>query len=597
MLRCTVPYALAGGMFAMLAAPPANAQDVSSEVNSAVEAARLRRPQLNVAIDKRTGLPSRITNLNFRGGPVVRSLAASSRNGEPSEADVRQAVEAFFQRSILKSAFPQGHQSAKRVIRSVNPDPTLPGQFIASVTQEVNGIPVFGSSAKVSVNRTLSVTGISASFSAVQLPDTDAVLDQTAAIARAREELGRMLARTRKSFGLDARRNSDVAANAEATASKTIFDPKIMARAQTSASETRLAWQVAIDSYRLFIDAKDGKLLYFYKDHRSFTVRRVFDLDGKSEFPGTDVINEETGSRAAGLSADAATAYQNSGIVRDFFFAMFGRKSFDNGQASAGQFGSPVVSYVRYGSMQGAHWCVAASDGCPAAHVAVYGPGYAKALDVMAHEFTHGVITHEADLVYAEESGAVNEALADILGSLVELEARGSAGNWIIGEHLPGRSLTEPERDLKQPWLVDGNGRSLFNAAAEYNFETNRGQPARYSDYVKRDDPLCESTSDYYNGCVHFNSGILNRFAYLAAEGGQQDGVTVTGIGRQKLGLLAYRALSTKMNQTTGLSDAAYGFVDSCYEFVSAKFGEFAEADCKEVENAQRAVGLEAAGS
>ena len=61
---------------------------------------------------------------------------------------------------------------------------------------------------------------------------------------------------------------------------------------------------------------------------------------------------------------------------------------------------------------------------CPKANVMVYGPGFAGALDVVGHEVTHGIIAHEADLVYADESGAVNEALADIFGTLIEFQAR-----------------------------------------------------------------------------------------------------------------------------------------------------------------------------
>ena len=70
------------------------------------------------------------------------------------------------------------------------------------------------------------------------------------------------------------------------------------------------------------------------------------------------------------------------------------------------KFGSAITSYVRYGSGAAAHWCVQAGHSCPNPNVAVYGPGYAGELDVVGHEFMHGVIAHEAQA--ALDPGAVN---------------------------------------------------------------------------------------------------------------------------------------------------------------------------------------------
>ena len=69
--------------------------------------------------------------------------------------------------------------------------------------------------------------------------------------------------------------------------------------------------------------------------------------------------------------------------------------------------------------------------------------------------------------------------------------------------------------------------------------------------------PCAYTTWDYLNGCVHFNSGVLNKLAYLISEGGEHKGQTVAGIGRQKLARIAYRALTTKLNATSSLVHAA----------------------------------------
>lgn len=584
----------AGGLAfltAVFVSAAAQAQDAKPDVADALESAKRSQPTMRVEIDKRTGLPSRISNINVRTN-LVRGLAASSE--EPSDEAVKRAVDSFFRRSMLRSAFPQGNPGAQRVIRSVKPDPNLPGRRVVEVEQEVNGIPIFGSSGKVTVARSLAVRGLSASFSAAEILDTLPRIDEAKAIETARAQLKVRLQQTpRRQFGLGTRIETTAIDKMPAKASKIIFDPKLIARGAEDVSDTRLAWLVELDTYKVFVDAKDGRILYYFRDHRSFVVRSIFDLGGKTTFPGTRVINEETSLRAAGPSLDAITAFQNSGAVRDFFFAMFGRKSFDDGRSNPDGFGSPIISYVRYGDVPGAFWCSAVSQLCPKANVSVYGPGYARALDVMGHEFTHGVIDFEAKLIYADESGAVNESLADILGTLIELQAREGGGNWKLGEHLPGRSLDVPERDLAEPALLSAEGIKLFRAAEPYDARTNRGQPAHYRDYLRRNDPLCSTTTDYENGCVHFNSGILNKFAYLVANGGSHHGVTVEGIGAMKLGQLTYRTLTTQLNASSSLSDAATGFVVACYELSEAKALRFVDDNCQQVERARQAVGLE----
>ena len=175
---------------------------------------------------------------------------------------------------------------------------------------------------------------------------------------------------------------------------------------------------------------------------------------------------------------------------------------------------------------------------CPKGSVMVFGPSFASSIDVVGHEMTHGVITREADLIYADEPGAVNEALADLFGTLIEFDANNGNGNWVIGEGLPGFTLTTPLRSMANPHLIDGDGNSMFNKSQPYS-ATNHGQPDHFSEYLSRDSGLCELTNDYFTGCVHFNSGIFNKFAYLVSEGGRHYDVVVNGIGRVKLGRIA----------------------------------------------------------
>ncbi len=124
------------------------------------------------------------------------------------------------------------------------------------------------------------------------------------------------------------------------------------------------------------------------------------------------------------------------------------------------------------------------------------------AIDVVAHELSHGVTETEAGLIYFEQSGALNESLSDVFGSLVKqyhLKQTADEADWLIGEGL----------------LADGiNGKGLRSMSAPGTAYDDPllgkdPQPGHMKDFIKtRED----------NGGVHLNSGIPNRAFYLAAK-------------------------------------------------------------------------------
>ena len=592
-MRVSVPFTglvvavgasmLAFGMLRPM--PSASAQDVRGEVTRAVDELRKSNQSIAVEVDRSTGLPTSIKGLTPRPDPSIALTATRSLGGEPSEDDVRRAVEAFMATSQIRSAFPQGNAQERKVVTQVRRDPDIKGQSVAHVTQRLNGIPVFGSSAKYVVNPALAVTDITASYSTVAIGSTTPSITADEAATVARAHVRDLLSKRARDPGLD--RLFASLDSIQPKSELTIFDPALLRTRGANPGPLRLTWLVSVDSLRVFVDAENRNVVFFYRDHPSVMVRRVYDLSSNNVFPGQKVLDEETNERVDLVPADAMRAFQNTGFVRDFFYIVLGRSGLE---AAGSKANMPLESYVRYSSEQNARWCKDQSVNCPKANVMVYGPGFAGALDVVGHEVTHGIIAHEADLVYADESGAVNEALADIFGTLIEFQARDGAGNWAIGESLPGYSEASPMRSMAEPHLKAQGSASLFNKTQPFSV-TNRGQPDHYSEYVARTDALCDTTWDYLNGCVHFNSGVLNKLAYLISEGGEHKGQTVAGIGRQKLARIAYRALTTKLNATSSLVHAADSFVSACTDLVGAAAGITAQ-DCVEVENARRAVGL-----
>ena len=134
-------------------------------------------------------------------------------------------------------------------------------------------------------------------------------------------------------------------------------------------------------------------------------------------------------------------------------------------------------------------------------------------LDVVGHELSHGVTDATSDLIYQNESGALNEAFSDIMGTAIEYF--NNTGNWTIGEDItPGangfRNMGDPGED---------------------------GDPSHYAERYT-------GTGD--NGGVHTNSGIANHWFYLLVNGGQNSdsiyasGTNVAGIGLAAAENIAY---------------------------------------------------------
>lgn len=133
-------------------------------------------------------------------------------------------------------------------------------------------------------------------------------------------------------------------------------------------------------------------------------------------------------------NSGAVDAHWAAGKVYDYYKNHFDRNSLDGKDG----FIYSLVGVVNNGQpYNNAFW-----DGTKM----VYGQGggdyrtFSADTDVVGHEMTHGVVTHTANLVYAGQSGAMNEALADYFGNAIDLEANGQSmddpDSGLLGEDL-----------------------------------------------------------------------------------------------------------------------------------------------------------------
>lgn len=165
-------------------------------------------------------------------------------------------------------------------------------------------------------------------------------------------------------------------------------------------------------------------------------------------------------------------------------------------------------------------------------------------LDVCAHEYTHAITEHSSGLVYAYESGALNESFSDIFGTCVEFHSQ-PAGYTNYPGRAPGKADWLLGEDC---WLAATALRDMRKPANTNIVGIGHEQPSRYKGTYWY-------TGSGDNGGVHQNDGAQNFVFYLLSEGGNgiNDGnaYNVTGIGITNAEKVAYRTLTVYCTQYT----------------------------------------------
>ncbi|MFD2330322.1 M4 family metallopeptidase [Cohnella sp. GCM10020058] len=298
----------------------------------------------------------------------------------------------------------------------------------------------------------------------------------------------------------------------------------------------------AVNRNNIFYLVDTTKPMYKYNQGAETGTIETYDLDD----PYSPVSAKTSNFYSS--NPDAIDAHYFAGQVYDFYLNRFGRDSLDGK-------GMSIVSLVNTNVIDNAFW-----DGSEI----VYGDGSKQfeclscAADVVAHELTHGVIEHSADLEYKDQSGALNESFADMMAAVMDDD------DWTIGEDTGVAGGSGYLRSLQQPELgLDP-------------------QPGTMSGYAQ----LPESND---NGGVHKNSGITNHAAYLMATG--IDTIPqLAGQGRKLMGDMAYGALTSYLTPTAQFTDARDAFVLAAGDLPLTD--ELRSAVIAKVEAAWAAVGL-----
>jgi thermolysin len=266
-------------------------------------------------------------------------------------------------------------------------------------------------------------------------------------------------------------------------------------------------------------------------------------------------------------------AHVYAGWVYDYYFKRFGRRGINDNNAI-------VTSYVHIWPRSWGPSPITNNAFWDTRDLSVnYGDGdgvrynyFCSALDVVAHELTHGVTQFTSDLIYQNESGALSEAFSDIMATGAE---------FLFEERGIGRQRAE--------W-----------AGGEDLFINNFGDGLYVFRYYP--DPLAIDDADHYsirytgpedNGGVHRNSPIVSHAFYLLVEGGtnRTSGVRVSGIGFSnidKAEKIFYRAFTQYLVPTSNFSDARRATLRSARDLYGA--GGVEE---QQLEQAWNAVGVQ----
>lgn len=283
--------------------------------------------------------------------------------------------------------------------------------------------------------------------------------------------------------------------------------------------------------------------------------RTVYDCRNSVFLPGALVARTEDGQASSDASVNHA--FDGLGATREFYKEVFNRNSIDGR-------GMRLDGYVHRGvSYNNAFW-----DG----QEMVFGDGdgiifadFTRSLDVIAHELAHGVTEFTANLEYRMQSGALNESMSDVFGTLVKqwaLNQTAEEADWLIGADIFTPDIgADALRSMKSP-----------GEAYDNDLLGKDPQPAHMDKFVQLPD-----TEDGDWGGVHINSGIPNK-AFVAFALG------VGGRAWEAPGTVWYESLRASHSTTE-----FQAFADTTY----AKAGELFDSQLQTlVVEAWREVGI-----
>jgi thermolysin len=503
------------------------------------------------------------------GGVLIAALVliASHQTGSAQQAGILH-VKATTAADLRQwDAYVTARERAGNLrFSSVRRDPALPSRTVQRLQQFHNGVPIWGAKLVRDLDG-----GVVVSMFGELSPDltisTAAALSVDDATARIQRDAGSDATIVRApELTILRRQSGEVRLAYQAVVSQRHDVSRVFVDANTGAQLLRfseIARQSAVGSGTGVLgDTKKVSALleartYFADDQLRPPFLSTFDMRGNFLHAfavvelGGPLFPTDRASDTDNTWTDPAVVdgHVHVGWTYDYYFKRFGRHGLDdrdrpiviiaNSFSQQAGLNAPDDVFGQY--VVNAFWCdvcgpgqvgtIVFGNGVPPSAVLSDGRNYtyfAGALDIAAHELTHGVTSSTSALIYLNESGALDEAFSDIIGTSVEFfyqtpgAGRGQA-EYIVGEDV-ARGVS--------PGVPSGI-RSMADPGAFFD-------PDHYSlRFLGEED----------NGGVHTNSTIVSHAFYLAIEGGtnRTSGLSVQGVGaanREQMERVFYRAFA-----------------------------------------------------
>ncbi len=423
-----------------------------------------------------------------------------------------------------------------------------------------DGLPVFGSyvqgrsNAEGELVLVLADTGVEPARDETSHP-----IDEAEAVSSAREHLG-------------------AAADAQTRQGSALMDGVAIP-----------VWEVEFQGITVTVDASTGAVIGEREHFEGLDARQVFratsglppnmpedGLPDDQDWSNYTLIWSNTSPYSTASPYSAPTPWPGTsalinGYVQDTrnFFTWWGRDGWDNDAGSAyhrmraaadvDHVFSLFPAYVPPGY---ASWSTTLGTN-PNRASTFFGP-QAACLDVVAHEFFHGVEQDEigtpsAVIDATEERRAIWEGLSDSVGRFTERQY-GAAPDWVIGTGgtcTGYRSMSDPEAPSS---IAGGSCSSCYFGSSHYSnyqrWDANGGNSGAIKDFQ------------------YANATIVDRAAYLmgrdtSAGATTFAGRTVTGIGNINASFVVYDVVRDHL----ALSDTMYDMTNAWVDASALRFG------------------------
>lgn len=329
----------------------------------------------------------------------------------------------------------------------------------------------------------------------------------------------------------------------------------------------RLAYAVEVSGgekpEQIWIDAETGAILARVPRHETALNRIIYSPQYDPQNPELFVQRKE--GDPPHPTPFVNNLYDFAGQTYNVYASGFGRDSYD------GKGHKMRSVYLINQQCPNAYWNGESTNYCPAF----------DADDIVSHEWSHAYTQFTHGLIYAFQSGALNEAYSDIFGETVDLlnKADGIGGDnnaqpfpdgqrWLVGEDLGEEVQALLLRDMYDPDRLAAPGK------------------------VSSPNYFC-GTSD--GGGVHTNSGVPNHGYALVVDGtkfkpadpengqpkGTYNGQTITGIGLTKAAAIYFRAESVYQTPTSDFAVHDSALQTSCSDLTGATLKNLSTTNAK----------------